>query len=104
MNPKGMPQNMTRKGMGRPKGVKNKCTKAKEEYFRAFFQLGGIKYLKQELKESKRSRGKYLLDTLPSLMPKKTELDQNISGSLLIKIKGKRDDNEPSGSPSTTGS
>ena len=62
------------KGKGRPKGALNKSTCAKNDYFKAFFQLGGIKYLKKELKESKRSRQTFLLHTLPALMPKKTDL------------------------------
>jgi hypothetical protein len=90
MNPKGKPENLTNR-KGRPKGALNKCTRAKEEYFRAFFQLGGIKYLKQELKESKRSRGKYLLDTLPSLMPKKTDIEGTIGGTITVRIKGRDD-------------
>lgn len=99
MNPKGTPTNLTNRS-GRPKGALNKCTRAKEEYFKAFFQMGGIKELKKLLKESKHSKAKFLLDTLPSLMPKKTNMDGNLSGTLTIKIKGK-DDSEPSGSSST---
>ena len=62
------------KGKGRPKGVPNKCTAAKDAYFRAFFQLGGIKRLKKVLNGSDKDMAKILLDTLPSLMPKKTEI------------------------------
>jgi hypothetical protein len=77
MNPKGNPENLTRKGKGRPKGALNKSTRAKNDYFRAFFQLGGIKYLKNELKESKRIRQRFLLHTLPGLMPKKADLGED---------------------------
>ena len=77
MNPKGTPENLTRKGMGRLKGASNKSTRAKNDYFKAFFQLGGIKYLKKELKESKRSRQRFLLQTLPGLMPKKADLGED---------------------------
>jgi len=62
-------------GPGRPKGAKNKCTIAKDEYFTVYFQMGGKKLLKKELNESKRSRSKFLLDTLPALMPKKTAVE-----------------------------
>jgi hypothetical protein len=72
-------ENLKRKGKGRPKGALNKSTRAKDEYFKLFFQMGGIKELKKLLKESKRDRSKFLLDTLPSLMPKKTEIKADVN-------------------------
>ena len=71
----GRPENLTNKGKGRPKGAKNKCTRAKDDYFTVFFQMGGKKFLEKELKESKRNRGEFILRTLPSLMPKKTDIE-----------------------------
>jgi len=71
--PGGRVQNLTRKGKGRPKGALNKSTRAKEEYFSLFFKKGGKKFLEQLLDKSIHARSKFLLHTLPSLMPKKTE-------------------------------
>lgn len=46
----------------------------------------------------------FVTRVLPGLMPKKTDINGNLSGTLLIKIKGKDDDNEPPGSPGPKGS
>ncbi len=61
-------------GPGRPKGLKNRATKAKEDYFKAYAKLGGLVCLIETLQD-KRSRKEFLLRVLPSLMPKNGDGD-----------------------------
>jgi hypothetical protein len=60
---------LTGPGPGRPKGSKNRATKAKEDYFKAYSKIGGMACL-IEILSDKRSRKEFLLRVLPSLMPK----------------------------------
>jgi hypothetical protein len=73
----GVPENLTYH-KGRAKGSKNKCVKAKDDYFKVFFKLGGKKLVEDLLATSKRAKERFLLDTLPGLMPKKTEIEGSL--------------------------
>lgn len=44
-NPKGHPATLTNMGKGRKKGSKNKCTQAKEDFFKWYFRQGRLKAL-----------------------------------------------------------
>lgn len=66
MNVRGNPEFLPK---GRPRGAKNKATRAKEDYFKAYTRLGGVACL-LEILNDKRSRKEFLLRVLPSLMPK----------------------------------
>ena len=72
MNPHGNPGSLPK---GRPKGAKNKATKAKEDYFKAYARMGGIACLIETLQD-KRSRKEFLLRVLPSLMPKNGDSEE----------------------------
>ena len=86
---------------GKPPGALGACTKVKNDYFKVYEKLGGYKGFLKYLLSNRALWPDYYLKVLPMLMPKRTELQGNISGTLVIKIKGKHDDNEPSGSPGT---
>jgi hypothetical protein len=105
MNPKGNPENLTRKGKGRPKGSVNKCTQVKEEFFQAYFKLGGLKNLLKLFADKKWcsacgqtypakhlekmctcgqrlklipgdiTQKQFIFNVLPQLIPKKTEIE-----------------------------
>ena len=70
----GRPENLTNR-KGRPKGALNKETQIKRGYIEAFTKLGGVKALVEEAKKNPSFRRKLLLETIPSLLPKKSELD-----------------------------
>ena len=70
----GRPENLTNR-KGRPKGSKNKETQIKQGYIEAFTKLGGVKALVEEAKRNPSFRRKLLLETIPSLLPKKAEVD-----------------------------
>ena len=63
---------------GRPLGCKNKVTKAKEDYFKAYAKIGGMACLVKLLEGSNQSKKEFLLKVLPTLMPK--ELKGQIGG------------------------
>jgi len=66
MNVRGNPEFLPK---GRKPGQKNRATRAKEDYFKAYARMGGIACL-IEILQDKRSRKEFLLRVLPSLMPK----------------------------------
>ncbi len=103
MNPKGHPETLTNRGKGRKKGQVNKCTKVKEEFFQAYYKLGGLKNLLKLFADKKWCKAcgalypadhkdkrctcggvlklisgeavqrQFMFGVLPQLMPKKTE-------------------------------
>ena len=109
-------QNLTRKGKGRPKGALNKCTQVKEEFFQAYYKLGGLKNLLKLFADKKWCKAcgalypanyeykcctcgqalklisgeavqrQFMFGVLPQLMPKKTELEGNVGLSGSLKI------------------
>lgn len=67
------PQNLTRRGRGRPKGSNNRFTTIKDEFFKAFRQIGGIKGLKKWILEDPKHRGQFY-SWLVQLLPKGIEV------------------------------
>lgn len=72
-NPKPKSENLKRKGLGRPRGAKNRFTNLKEAFLEAFEDLGGKSGLVQW---GKKNRGQFY-QILSRLFPKeiKAEVD-----------------------------
>lgn len=77
---------------GKPKGAVSACTKAKADYFKVYQRLGGYKGFLKYMKDNKQLWPDFFFKVLPSLMPKKNDLEGNVTGILTIRIKGKQDD------------
>lgn len=69
---------------GKPKGAVGACTKAKNDYFKVYEKLGGYKAFLKYMNENRALWPDFYFKVLPSLMPKRTELEGNISGTLTI--------------------
>lgn len=82
-------------GKGRKKGSLNKFTTLKDSFLYAFEKIGGKEGLAEWAKKPKNRGAFYAI--VAKMLPNKTDIG-NLSGSLTIRIKGRRDDNEPSGS------
>ena len=114
---------------GKPKGAISACTKAKNDFFKAYFKLGGLRNLMHLFEDRKWCKAcgtnyprdydqkfckcgevvkfipgeitqrEFFFKVLPQLMPRRADIEGNLSGILTIRIKGKGDDNEPPRSP-----
>jgi len=74
-NPRGNPESLPK---GRPKGVKNKATQIREDYYWVYGQTG-----KQGLKEfvegNKVNKGLFLFKVIPGLLPKETDVKGDLN-------------------------
>ena len=84
---------------GRPKGAVSRCTRAKDDYFRVYEKLGGYKAFLKYIRENRQLWPEFFFRVLPSLMPKKTELEGKlgIAGTLKIEIVGRDKRDSPTG-------
>lgn len=80
---------------GKPKGAISSCTKAKADYFRVYEKLGGYKAFLKYMQQNKSLWSDFYFKVLPSLIPKKTDLEGNLTGVLTIRIKVRYDNSEP---------
>jgi len=64
-------------GPGRPRGSKSKGAKIKDDFFNAYFKMGGKKWLLGFLADKRNAR-EFLFKVLPSLMPKKVDLEETV--------------------------
>ena len=82
---------------GKPKGAVSSFTKAKADYFKVYQKLGGYKRFLKYMQENKQLWPDFFFKVLPGLMPKKTDTEGNLSGTIQIKIKGRDDNDFPGG-------
>lgn len=84
---------LPRMGRGRKKGSLNKFTTLKDSFLYAFEKIGGRKGLAEWAQKPKNRGAFYAI--VAKMLPSKTDIG-NLSGTLTIRIKGRRDEFEGS--------
>ena len=77
-------ENLTQKGLGRPRGSKNKFTSLKDAFLNAFEEIGGQKELASWAKQQKNRAVFYQI--IAKMLPNKTELEGEIEHTRETKV------------------